>query len=158
MCAATRSTEEFAHLVGEAAGDGKAHQLVVVLLDGGAQAVGVHLHHGVRFLDDQIGHADVQVEDHVVHRERLGVARHVQPGRLLVAYSAAQQQRVFVLAVGAHHVGALVDQLRVGVDAVGVGDDVVEVFLHTQPSVCGRLWVRLGRAPRAGCSMPAWRT
>ncbi len=73
----------------------------------------------------------------MVHGERIGVGGHVQTRRLLVADRAAQHERGGVLAIGADDVGALVDEIFPWVDAVGVGDDVVEVRLHTCRAYAG---------------------
>ena len=65
---------------------------------------------------------DLQVDEHVVHRQRLGVVGEVQARRLLVADRAADQQPIVGEAVGADPVLAVVED----VEAVGVrGDDVV---------------------------------
>ena len=74
---------------------------------------------------------DVSINDHVVHGQRLGVAGDVQAGWLLVSHSAAQPQRAGIFAVGAHNVGALVDEIVGGVDAYWMGNDVVEELMHT---------------------------
>ena len=131
MGAAPRPTEQLAHLVDEAAGDRQPDELLVGLLDPGALVVRVGVQLDVDLLDRQRRHGDAQVDDHVVHRHRVGVVGQVQPGRLLVAHRTAQHEVVEAAAVGRTMYGALVDQLQVV--AVGVGEDVVEEGRHPGP-------------------------
>ena len=66
-------------------------------------------------LERRVG--DVEVDLHVVHRQRVGIVGEEQARRLLVAHRAADQQAVLGGAVGAHAVLAVVEHL----EPVGVG-------------------------------------
>jgi hypothetical protein len=70
----------------------------------------MRLDHHVGLLDHQVGEADDQIDDHVVDLQGLGVALQVHSGRLQVAHHAAQPEQVGTLPVGAHAVGAVVEQ------------------------------------------------
>jgi hypothetical protein len=157
--APARAAEELAHLVRVAAGDRQTDQVVVVVLDPRTVRVRVRLEHGLGADDLERRHGDRHVDDHVVHRERLGIGGHVQARRLLVADSAAQQQRLGVLAVRPHDVGPLVDQLVGRVDPVGVWRDVVEDLGAGFECHAGDLVRRRPvTTPRSTCSTTARRT
>jgi hypothetical protein len=59
---------------------------------------------------------DRQVDDHVVDRQRLGIALDVEAGRLDVADAAPGDELALVAAVHADRVLAVVQELEAGVE------------------------------------------
>ena len=77
--------------------------------------VGFEDHLGVDDLQRRVG--DLELDDHVVHRQRFVVVVEVQAGRLLVTDRTADEQPIGGEAVGADPVLTVVED----VEAVRVG-------------------------------------
>ena len=116
--AAARSAEQLAHLVGEPTRDRQPDKLVVVRFDTATVGMRVRVEHDVDCRDLQRWNRDREVDDHVMHRQRLGVVGDVQPRRLLITNGTAQHEGVEAASKRAHRVHPLVHDLQLVIDAV----------------------------------------
>ncbi len=92
--AAARPAEQLANLVGEPAGDRQPDQVAVVLDDRRARPGGVSLEVDRDVDDLEVRERDLEADQHVMDRHRLGGVGDIQAGRLLVAHAALDQQAV----------------------------------------------------------------
>ena len=112
MSAAPWAAEQFADLVGEPSGDRQPDELVVVRLDVGTRRVRMHLDADGGADDLQRGECDLEVDLHVVDRQRVRVDVDIQPRRLLVADRTVDQQQVVTLAERPDTVLTVVEHLE----------------------------------------------
>lgn len=110
--------------MGEATSDREPDQVVVVRFDRRARGVGVRHEVGVDRDDYPVGQLDLEPDLHVVHHERVGVARHIEPGRLLIAHRPLDQEVAVLEEERLHPVLPIVQHRdrtggRLGQDRIG---------------------------------------
>jgi hypothetical protein len=77
--------------------------------DSGAPQVRMLIELHARFLDDERRKVDLEVQNHVVHPQRVRVALDVQPDRLLIYHDTSQHETVVGFSKGAHLVATSVN-------------------------------------------------
>ena len=101
--------------------------------------------------DLQLGEADLDVDLHVMHRQRVRVFLEVQVRRLLVAHSTADED-VRAFAEGADPVLAIVENFEIGI----VGKDLVafELGFGEQAHANGVSAISFPRRTSDGIELP----
>ena len=134
--ASTRPAEQLTHLVREATRDRQPDETAVVVDDRRAAAVRMGLEPHRRGHDLERREADLEIDLHVVDRQRLVVAGDVEVRWLLVAHCAANQQPVRGESERAHAVFAVVQRSEVA--------DVIDVAVAVAIGGQDRTGVKAG--------------
>jgi hypothetical protein len=126
VCATAWATEELADLVGVAPRNRKPNEFVVVILDPGALFVRMSLEYGTSITDEKRGELHDEIDDHVMHDERLGVVGDVEAPRLTIPNHAPQPHVLRTVGISPNAIRTVVQERQL----LEVGE-VVDVVVDT---------------------------